>query len=107
MFHKMRNTTIYGTNDLIDRFMSALRELGPRDSLNEITLPKAKRKDGTDATVRWLVAGGSFSLALNVKVSPIGPLPSSMKGARASDDEREECGRAEAGDERSMHDEVS
>jgi hypothetical protein len=83
----MRNTTLYGTNDLIDRFMSALRELGPRDSLNEIALAKAKQKDGADATVRWRVAGGSFSLALDVKVSPIGPLPSPLKGVRAANDE--------------------
>jgi hypothetical protein len=82
----MRNATLYGTNDLIDRFMSALRELGPRDSLNEIVLAKAKQKDSADATVRWRVAGRSFSLALDVKVSPIGPLPSSLKGPRASDD---------------------
>lgn len=87
MFHKMRNTTLYGTDDLIDRFMSALRDLGPRDSLNEIALAKAKRKDGADATVRWRVAGGSFSLALDVTVSPIGPLAASIKGARASDSE--------------------
>jgi hypothetical protein len=83
----MRNTTLYGTNDLIDRFMSALRELGPRDSLNEITLAKAARKDGADATIRWRVAGESFLLALDVKVSPIGPLPSPSKGIRAANDE--------------------
>lgn len=82
----MRNTTLYGTNDLVDRFMSALRALGPRDSPNEITLLKAKQKDGADATVRWDVAGESFSLELDVKVSPIGPLPSSLKAARGSDD---------------------
>lgn len=86
MFHKMRNTTLYGTNDLIDRFMSALRDLGPRDSLNEVALAKTKQKDGLDAMVRWRVAGESFSLALDVKVSPIGPLPP-FKGARASDNE--------------------
>ena len=82
----MRNTTLYGTSDLIDRFMSALRELGPRDSLNEIVLAKAKQKDGPDATVNWRVSGGSFSLALDVKVSPIGPRPSPLKGARAAND---------------------
>ena len=82
----MRNRTLYGTNDLIDRFMSALRELGPRDSLNEITLAKAEKRDGADAKVRWRVAGGSFSLALDVKVSPIGPLPSPLKQIRAAND---------------------
>ncbi len=83
----MRNIILYGTADLIDRFMSAHRELGPRDSLNEIALAKAKQKNGADATVRWHVAGESFSLALDVTVSPIGPLPSSLEEARGSDDE--------------------
>ena len=78
----MRNETLYGTKDLIDRFVSALRELGPRESLNEITLTKAETRDSADATVRWRVAGESFSLALDVKVSPIGPLSSPAKGAR-------------------------
>lgn len=82
----MRNTTLYGTNDLIDRFMSALRELGPRDSPNEIVLAKAKQADGADATIRWRIAGESFSLALDVNVSPIGALPSSIVRARSPHD---------------------
>lgn len=83
----MRNATLYGTNDLIDRFMSALRDLGPRDSLNEITLAKATRKAGADAEIRWRVAGESFSLALEVKVSPIRLPPSVAKGIRAANDD--------------------
>ena len=82
----MRNATLYGTNDLIDRFMSALRELGPRNSLNEITLVKAARKDGADATVRWRVSGKTFPLALDVKVTQIGPLLSPSTGIPAAND---------------------
>lgn len=66
----MRNMTVYGTNDLIDRFMSALRDLGPRDTLNEVTLAKTEPKDGADASIRWRVAGESFALILDVSVSP-------------------------------------
>lgn len=83
----MRNGTLYGTLDLIDRFMSALRELGPRDSLNEIILAKVESRDDADAKVRWHVAGGSFSLSLDVKVSPIGKLPFPLEGARPANDE--------------------
>lgn len=87
MFHVMRNTTLYGTNDLIDRFMSALQDLGPRNSLNEISLANIRQWKGSDATVHWRVAGESFSLALDVKVSPIGPLSSSDPSARSLDSE--------------------
>lgn len=71
----MRNATLYGTNDLVDRFMSALRELGPRNSLNEVTLIKTTSLDGEGARVRWRIAGESFTFALDVKVSAVTTYP--------------------------------
>jgi hypothetical protein len=86
MFHKMLNSTLYGTNDLIDRFMSALRELGPRGTLNEVSLPESTDDKATGAIVRWRVAGESFTLALSVTVSPIGSLPPAAQRGRAASD---------------------
>jgi hypothetical protein len=84
MFHFVRNTTIYGTNDLIDRFMTALRELGPRTSLNEVTLLSQSPDDGKDATVRWRVAGESFTFALDVKVAAVSAYPSDEPTGRGN-----------------------
>lgn len=87
MFQQMRNTTLYGTSDLIDRFMSALRDLGPRDSPNEISLERRKQQGGPDARIRWRVAGESFSLALDVKLSQIGTLSSGAMTSRTLDND--------------------
>ena len=87
MFHVVRNTTLYGTNDLIDRFMAALRELGPRDSLNEISLAHRARDDRTDGALRWRIAGQSLSLMLEVKVSPIVAAPPPLSAVGLSRNE--------------------
>lgn len=79
MFHSMRNATIYGTVDLIDRFMSALQERGPRDSSNEVSLQKGDAGGGVDARIRWQVAGQSFEFALDVKVSPPNATPTYLR----------------------------
>lgn len=66
----MRNETLYGTNDLIDRFMSSLREFGPADTLNQVSL--ARTRDA-DAIINWSVAGRAFSLFVEAKVFPVEP----------------------------------
>lgn len=71
MFHQMRNESIYGTSDLVDRFMSTLRELGPRDTLNRVSPPSRATEGSRKSVVLWTVAGRTFSLMLDPSVSPI------------------------------------
>lgn len=68
MFHLMRNASFYGTRDLIDRFMSSLRDLGPADTLNRI-IPGTT--DSADAVLDWTVAGQSFAIVVDAKLSPV------------------------------------
>lgn len=70
MFHVVRNDTLYGTNDLIDRFMSSLREFGPADTLNQVSLDSTPT---ADAIITWRVAGRTFSLFVEAKVFPVEP----------------------------------
>jgi hypothetical protein len=71
MFHKMRNESIYGTNDLIDRFMAALHDLGPRDTTNKVSSPSNALGSGRDAVINWQVAGRTFTLLIDTRVSPV------------------------------------
>lgn len=51
--------------------MSALRELGPRDTLNRISPPSPALDGGRDTAIRWQVAGQSFTFLINTKVSSV------------------------------------
>lgn len=71
MFHVMRNSGLYGTLDLVERFMSALREFVPSGMRNRIELVDPAR-DGdaqADTRIKWTIADQQFDLRVNVKVS--------------------------------------
>ena len=70
MFHIMWNATIYGTHDLVDRFVSALEEIGPRDSAHGVSLQKPASGDTADAIILWQIAGRTVELAVTTLVSP-------------------------------------
>jgi hypothetical protein len=78
----MRNDSLYGTNDLIDRFMSALREFGPANTLKEV-VPKSTAS--ADALINWSVAGQTFPLFVDAKVFPVEPTFQSRAPEAASD----------------------
>ena len=68
MFRSVWNDTDYGTNDLIDRFMSDLRTLTPAGTLNRLDLLASD--DAVDGRIRWNIGSTSTELALEVKVVP-------------------------------------
>lgn len=71
MFHQIRNQSIYGTNDLIDRFMAALHEVGPRDTTNKVSPPYDALDGRRDTAIRWQVASRTFKLLIDTKLSPV------------------------------------
>lgn len=68
MFHDVWNDTDYGTNDLIDRFMSDLRTLAPAGTLNRLD-PLAS-DNAVEGRIRWTIGSTSTELALEVRVVP-------------------------------------
>lgn len=82
MFHIVRNTSEYGTLDLVERFMVALRTVVPLGVLNQIEY----RPDGDrvwDAVLRWDVGRSSVRLALEVKIGRMStspPAPTRVEG---------------------------
>jgi hypothetical protein len=67
MFHVMRNGSFYGTNDLVDRFMSELRTLTPIGVLNQITL---ESNDATK-TIRWEIYHQTFVIQVRVLLDSV------------------------------------
>ncbi len=77
----MRDTTEYGTKDLVDRFMSDLRTLVPAGTVNRLQLLASD--EAVDARVRWDVGSTSTELALEVQVNPpAAPPPHIHRGGR-------------------------
>ncbi len=70
MFQIMRNTNEYGTLDLVERFMQALRTVVPLGTLNRLDYEPA-HDSRWDAVIRWDVGNASLRLGLEVKVSAI------------------------------------
>jgi len=84
MFRVMRNSSAYGTADLLDRFIQALRTLVPLGTLNRLQYERS-RDVAWDASIRWDVGSSSVLLAVEVKVvaSKLEPglLPQRPEGA--------------------------
>ena len=74
MFHFMRNSNDYGTLDLVDRFMKALRSVIPSGTLNRLELQNSTNVE-PDAVIRWDVGDETFTLAVEVKLSPLRTAP--------------------------------
>lgn len=68
MFHIMRNNNEYGTLDLVERFMQALRTAVPLGTLNRIDYEPA---NDWDAVIRWEVGTASIRLGVEVRLGPI------------------------------------
>jgi hypothetical protein len=66
MFHIMRNSNDYGTLDLVDRFMQALRTYVPLGTLNRIDYERSD-DPSWDAAIRWDVGDANVVLAIEVK----------------------------------------
>jgi hypothetical protein len=76
MFHIMRNSTVFGTRDLADRFMTALHDVTPRGVENSVALPLWEQRIGdrrVDARVEWVVGGTPFTLDLEIKLGTLNP----------------------------------
>jgi hypothetical protein len=71
MFHIMRNNSIYGTADLVDRFLETLHEVGPRTSVNDAAITSITANDESDLLLRWHIGGATVDFAVDVKVSPL------------------------------------
>ena len=67
MFHIMRNGTVHGTNDLVDRFLAAVREIPPPGALRS-RLELVPHPPDTDARISWDVGRHSVVLDLQVTV---------------------------------------
>ena len=87
MFHIMRNTTPFGTRDLVGRFMEALRTAIPFGIENRVDAADWRAgagEPGAAAVVPWTVDGARISLALTVLVEPPtrapAPPPASRRG---------------------------
>ncbi|WP_308466127.1 hypothetical protein [Rathayibacter soli] len=65
----MRNSTGYGTSDLIDRFMKYLRTVTPSGTRNHIEPPLLPSDSGWDARIRWIIATQPVELGVEVKLS--------------------------------------
>jgi hypothetical protein len=74
MFHVMRNTNEYGTLDLVERFMQALRAVVPLGTLNRMEYEPAS-DTRWDAVIRWDVGDASLRLGIDVKVNAIRSAP--------------------------------
>jgi hypothetical protein len=71
MFHIMRNSTIFGTRDLVDRFMTALHSVAPRGVENYVSLPLWEQRVGNrrvDARVEWVLDGRPYNLDLEIRL---------------------------------------
>lgn len=74
MFHVVRNGSEYGTLDLVERFMSALRTLAPIGTLNRIQYERAA-DSRWDAVLDWDVGSASLRLGVEVKIGPVKVAP--------------------------------
>lgn len=85
MFHDMRNSTDYGTADLVDRFMQYLRTVVPLGTRNQLAPSSSSGDGGWDARILWTVATQSIDLTVEVKLSAdaieVGQLPRAKQDA--------------------------
>lgn len=74
MFRVMRNASEYGTLDLVERFILALRSVVPIGLLNRIEYQQSATTEW-DALVRWDVGKASLTFAIDVKLGPLRGIP--------------------------------
>lgn len=71
----MRNSSQYGTLDLVDRFMQALRTLVPLGVLNRVRYEDSAQDRRWDAVVQWDVGTSSVTLGIEAKVGSVRARP--------------------------------
>lgn len=76
MFQIVRDATLFGTTDLIDRFMIELRTVVPAGTLNRLALLASD--SGVDGRIQWHIGPSSTELALEVKV--VAPVVAPLSG---------------------------
>lgn len=74
MFRYMRNSSEYGTLDLVERFMQALRTVVPLGTLNRMHYETSADR-AWDALIRWDTGASALLLGINVKIGSVRTLP--------------------------------
>lgn len=67
MFHIMRNSTEYGSLDLIDRFADAVRAMAPQGVSSSVRFESASSSARYDRVVVWTVAGASVRFVVEAR----------------------------------------
>ncbi len=82
MFRIMRNTTDYGTLDLVERFAIGLRNVAPLGTLTFVDTAAAQPDDERwDVVIQWDVGPASLRLGIDVKVRSVRSAPAHHPGS--------------------------